>query len=117
MRPGPGGSVGATGLNRNKGNLINLLEDPMPAPAIPAPISLRGHNNYAWNPPTLNNLQSKLYIQHELCAVGHFVVVDLWRLAGTSHYDWEGTFGSFGNHGISIGNGQYWTATLSIPRL
>jgi hypothetical protein len=46
MGPGPGGSVGATSLNRDEGNLINLLEDPMPAPAIPAPTSLRGHNNF-----------------------------------------------------------------------
>jgi hypothetical protein len=44
--------VGATSLNCEEGNMINLLDDSMLAPAIPAPTSLRGHNYYVSNPPT-----------------------------------------------------------------
>jgi hypothetical protein len=52
MGSGPGGFVGATSLNCEEGNMINLLDDSMLAPAIPAPTSLRGHNYYVSNPPT-----------------------------------------------------------------
>jgi hypothetical protein len=47
MGSGPvGGSLGATSLNSDEVNLINLLKDSMPAPGIPAPTSLRGYNNF-----------------------------------------------------------------------